>query len=72
MTNWFAQHKQAWIDDMINIYGHINRKHLMKKFGISPAQATKDLQTYLAKNPDKIFYDPFRKAYYAKPQNNQT
>ncbi len=34
---WFEQHRQDWIAEMLRVYGFINRDHLMRKFGISPA-----------------------------------
>jgi hypothetical protein len=45
-ARWFAQHRLAWIAEMLEIYGFINRDHLQRKFGISEPQASKDFATY--------------------------
>lgn len=44
MTNWFARQRQAWIIEMLEIYGFINRHHIVKKFGVSVPQASLDLK----------------------------
>lgn len=43
MPNYFEELRLDWIWEMLNIYGYINREHLMKKFKISKPQASKDL-----------------------------
>lgn len=63
--NWFADHRQGWIAEMLAVYGFINRQHLERKFGISRPQASADLQTYLRTHPDRVRYDTSRKAYVA-------
>jgi hypothetical protein len=61
--NWFAEQRQAWIADMLEIYGFINRDHLQRKFGISQPQASLDLQTFRIQHPEAITYDLSRKCY---------
>lgn len=61
--NWFVQHRQDWIADMLNVYGFINRQHLMLKFGVSQPQASTDLTTFLRDNPEHMEYDLSRKCY---------
>lgn len=61
--SWFEEHRQEWIAEMLRIYGFINREHVMKKFGVSTPQASKDLQRYLKKNPAKVYYDLNAKRY---------
>ncbi len=60
---WFEQHRQAWIAEMVSIYGFINREHLMRKFQISMPQASNDLQRFLRSHPTGIAYDTSRKCY---------
>lgn len=61
--NWYAQQRQEWIDEMLHIYGFINRKHIMAKFQCSEALAAGDLRTFSAATPDRMTYCPQRKAY---------
>ncbi len=65
MSQWFGQHRQDWIVDMLEVYGFINRKHLQRKFGISQPQASKDLQRFQRDNPDALIYDVSKKCYVA-------
>lgn len=44
--NWYQQHRQDWIEEMLSVYGFINREHLVRKFGISVPQASMDLTTF--------------------------
>ncbi len=64
--NWFAQHRQDWIDEVITVFGFINRDHLVRKFGVSVPQASKDLQQYQRDNPDAITYNLTAKRYESK------
>ena len=61
--NWFIEHRQNWIGEMLEIYGFINRIHLRRKFGCSAIQASLDLTAFAARHPDKAQYDNRRKAY---------
>ena len=63
---WFEQQRQAWIAEMLQVYGFINREHLERKFGISTPQASKDLQKFVRAHPDDIEYDLSRKCYVAR------
>lgn len=60
---WFEKHRQSWIAEMLNIYGFINRGHLMKKFEISMPQASSDLQRFFRSHRTGIAYDLSRKCY---------
>lgn len=64
-NNWFQNYRQQWIAEMLEIYGFIQRKHLMRKFQISTVQASKDLQRYHLENPDAMRYDKHEKKYLA-------
>lgn len=61
--NWFAEQRQAWIAEMLDVYGFINREHLEKKFKVSTPQASGDLRAFLKANPDKIIYNTSTKRY---------
>jgi hypothetical protein len=60
---WFADQRQAWIAEMLTVYGFINREHLRRKFDISEPQASLDLQTFLRNHPDQVEYDLSAKCY---------
>lgn len=61
--NWYARQRQAWTGEMLAIYGFINRRHIVAKFGCSPQLAGLDLTAHAAANPDTCAYDARRKAY---------
>lgn len=61
--NWFTDHRQAWIAETVHIFGFIRRDHLMRKFGVSIAQASKDLAKFQEANPGVIVYDRSSKRY---------
>lgn len=63
--NWFAQHRQEWIEEMLRIYGFITRGHLQRNFDISHAQAALDFRVFNEKNPDAMSYDARKKVYLA-------
>lgn len=65
--NWFAEKRQEWISEMLDVYGHINRSHLMRKFGVSNAQAALDFAAFKREKPGQMTYDPRRKSYVATP-----
>jgi len=62
---WFEQHRQDWIEETLSVFGFINREHLMRKFGVSQPQASKDLATYARLNPDAMRYNLTTKRYEA-------
>jgi len=64
--NWFVQHRQDWIAEMLEVYGFINREHLERKFDISTPQASKDLNDFMKSNPNTMFYNLNAKRYEAK------
>lgn len=45
--------------------GGLRRCHLMKIFGVSVAQASKDIRDYIAAYPGQLSYDRSSKYYYA-------
>ena len=67
MTSWCTDHRQAWIADMLRVYGYITRAHLQRMFGISEPQASIDLNVFRRAHPDAMSYDLSRKMYVATP-----
>ena len=65
-SDWFRTTRINWIMETIQIYGFINREHIVKKFGISTVQASIDLREVRAKWPDHIEYDLSTKRYVYK------
>lgn len=61
--NWFTEQRQAWIAETVEVFGFIRREHLMRKFGVSVAQASKDISDFKKANPGVIVYDGSKKAY---------
>jgi hypothetical protein len=61
--SWFPRCRMAWLERYAKAAGHVGRGDLTATFGISPAQASSDLQAYLAENPDALTYSTSRKRY---------
>jgi DeoR/GlpR family transcriptional regulator of sugar metabolism len=61
--NWFNDERQRYIAELLNVVGHINRSFLIRKFGISTAQAANDLSTFQRRNPKAMTYDAKIKTY---------
>ena len=62
---WFAEQRQRWISEMLEVYGFINRQHMQRKFRVSEAQAANDFRAFLEANPDAMHYDASEKTYRA-------
>ena len=60
---WFENHRQEWIAETLRVFGHINREHIERKFGISTAHASHDLKVFQQKNPNAVVYDSTAKRY---------
>lgn len=65
--SWFPRCRLAWLERRAKFAGHIGRGDLMETFGISPAQASGDLQTYIRINPKALAYATNRKRYEWQP-----
>jgi DeoR/GlpR family transcriptional regulator of sugar metabolism len=61
--NWFEAQRIQWIGEMLDVYGFINRQHLMRKFGVSEPQASKDLHRFQRLYPARIAYNLHTKRY---------
>jgi DeoR/GlpR family transcriptional regulator of sugar metabolism len=62
---WCEQQRLDWIAETLRVFGFINREHLMRKFGISQPQASKDLTTFARVQPGAMRYDLSAKCYRA-------
>jgi hypothetical protein len=60
---WFEEQRLKWIGDRLASQGHINRRDLTEKFGISTAQASKDLNAFLRDKPNLMIYNLKMKRY---------
>lgn len=60
---YFEKLRQDWIVEMIHIYRFINRDHISRKFGVTTAIASHDLQRVIARNPQLMRYNTTKKCY---------
>jgi hypothetical protein len=67
--NWFARQRFAFIKESLDIYGYVNREHIMRKFGVGVAQAAIDLRRFQQWAPGYAVYNPNAKRY--EPAINQ-
>jgi len=63
--NWYQQHRLEWIGETLRVFGFINREHIERKFGISTAQAAKDLAEFQKLYPAAAQYNLSTKRYVA-------
>lgn len=63
MSDWFRRTRIAWIGEMVEIYGFINREHIQTKFGVSTPQASIDLRDAMTERPGSIVYNTSAKRY---------
>lgn len=60
---WGVEQKLQFIEFRLFWEGHVNRSDLIDQFGVSPNQASGDLNRYLALAPDNMVYDKSGKTY---------
>ena len=60
---WGVEQKLQFIEFRLFWEGHVNRSDLIDKFGVSPNQASGDLNRYIALAPDNMVYDKSGKNY---------
>ena len=65
--NWAARERLLSIERMLWWRGHVGRPDLRELFGLSPAQASSDLQKYQELNAGAMAYQVNRKRYEALP-----
>lgn len=61
--SWVMGQRQAWILEVVQIYGYINREHVMRKFGVSTPQASIILRQFQEHHPNAIVYNKTTKRY---------
>lgn len=64
--NWFGEQRIAWIRDVVDVYGFVNRRHIVRKFGVSVPQASLDLREAQTRYPDELYYNGSSKRYERK------
>ena len=60
---WYLEHRLAWIKESIEIFGQINRDNIVRKFGLSMQQASRDLAIALERWPSLMVYNKSTKRY---------
>jgi hypothetical protein len=60
---WGVEQKLQFIEFSLFWEGHVNRSDLIDKFGVSPNQASGDLNRYIALATDNMVYDKSGKTY---------
>ena len=60
---WFVNYRIEWIRESVEIFGYVNRGHIMQKFGISTQQASEDLRAVQHRYPELMDYDLSGKKY---------
>ena len=61
--SWVMGQRQAWILEVVQIYGFINREHVIRKFGVSTPQASIILRQFQEHHPHAIVYNKTTKRY---------
>jgi hypothetical protein len=62
-VNYFQRKRIKFINNMIWVYGYIQRVHLMRKFGISETQASLDIEAAQKIFPHLMVYNHQLKCY---------
>jgi hypothetical protein len=62
---WSVEQRLAFIEERLFWLGEVNRGDLIRRFGVSPSQASKDIAHYLHKAPPGLSYDKSVKRYVA-------
>lgn len=68
--NWASRERLRCVERAMWWRGWVGRRDLTEVFGISPAQASGDLQRYQELNPGALVYHTSRKRYEAVPGGN--
>lgn len=64
--NWFAARRRDFILWRLAVHGEVYRGKITEHFDVSEAQASVDINAFIADWPDSISYDKSRKRYIAK------
>ena len=62
---WSVEQRLAFIEERLFWLGEVNRGDLIRRFGVSPSQASKDIARYLEHAPRGLVYDKSAKRYVA-------
>lgn len=65
---YFENLRMGWIIEMVQIYGFINRKHVVKKFGVTEQVVSKDFTNVMKLHPALMRYDVNDKCYRLKDE----
>jgi hypothetical protein len=63
VDRWYKNHRMEWIAESLRVFGFVNRKHIMAKFGLSMPQASIDLRDFQKLYPKVAEYDLSAKAF---------
>jgi WYL domain len=63
---WSVERRLALIEERLFWLGEVNRTDLVRRFGVSLAQASADIARYLARAPEGVSYDKQAKRYIAE------
>lgn len=61
-----------WIGDRFAFVGYVNRKDISSAFGVSDAQATRDLGKFIMENPGDVDYDSHHRRYRSARRRDQS
>ncbi len=62
---WSIERRLAFIEERLFWLSDVNRGDLIRRFGVSPSQASKDIARYLERQPPGLAYDKSAKRYVA-------
>jgi hypothetical protein len=62
---WSIERRLVFIEERLFWLGDVNRADLIRRFGVSPSQASKDIARYLELDPVGLVYDKSAKRYVA-------
>lgn len=65
MSAWFRETRLAWMRESVQIFGFLNRTHVMRKFGVSEPQAAIDFREAQRRWPESFTYNASTKRYEA-------
>jgi hypothetical protein len=63
VASWEAERRLDYIDFRMMTAGTLRREDVMRAFGVSMAQASKDINEFIRQYPDAIAYDKTGKQY---------
>ena len=69
VERWYQKHRMEWIAETLRVFGFINREHIMRKFGLSMPQASKDLNLFMKIHPDVGMSYNIKQKRYEAPED---